>query len=96
MLALWDPIAGEASSVDRFAYVFRPPTQTEVVMGGGHVRIYTAVLQGADGAGPDRCSALPLEFLRGPFIMLKPNPSNTAGHAETYRFFSTPGKSGLL
>jgi hypothetical protein len=33
---------------------------------------------------------------QGPFVMLKPNPGNTQGHADTYRFFATPKKHGLL
>jgi hypothetical protein len=89
MLAVWNPTGGVLSHVDRFACAYVPPTQSSVIMGG--VNVYTAAL-----SGPQNSVPVPLEFVQGPFIMLEPNPQNTQGHAETYRFFSTPRKHGLL
>jgi hypothetical protein len=44
----------------------------------------------------DQCFAVGLSKLLGPFIVLNPNPDNRRGFAHAFRFFSAPGKRGVL
>jgi hypothetical protein len=94
MVATWDAMANVLKNMDRFAYAYVPPSQAHVSMGG--VKAFTAVLTAGPHGRQAHSLPVPLEFVQGPFIMLKPNPGNTQGHAETYRFFATPKKHGLL
>lgn len=92
MLSTWNQDKQTHSHLERFAFVYRPVTQADVTMGS--VKAWTAVLQQTDG--PHSRQSVPLDQVLGPFIMLLPNPGNTHGHHETYRFFACPRKHGLL
>jgi hypothetical protein len=92
MLSVWDTAAQQHHHVERFAYVYTPVTQTTVNMGG--VKAFTAVFAQSDGDASRH--PVSLDRIEGPLRMLVPNPQNQHGHADTYRFFSTPGKRGLL
>jgi hypothetical protein len=68
MLAVWNPITAQILQADRFAYVLQPRTQGQVLMGG--VNVFTCVMVG--GGGPEDSLAVPLQFIQGPLIVLKP------------------------
>jgi hypothetical protein len=93
MLSVWDEAMQRHEHVSRFAMVHKPVTQTTVDMGG--VTTFTAVLHSAAAPASTRMP-IPLEYIKGPLIMLEPDPSNEQGHAETYRFFAMPGRHGLM
>jgi hypothetical protein len=92
MLSQWSERTSRHSHVERFACVYWPSTQSQVTMGG--TKVFTAEF--AKDPPQDQCFAVGLSKLLGPFIVLNPNPDNRRGFAHTFRFFSTPGKRGVL